>query len=62
MYSYEIAKLLKLRYNLVSIREYIQIVSSPQVDHVKYENDEFKIWTMDNYVFRLRIGDNNGNQ
>lgn len=62
MYSYEIAKLLELRYNLVSIREYIQIVSSPQVDHVKYENDEFKIWTTDNYVFRLRIGDNNGNQ
>lgn len=62
MYSYEIAKLLKLRYNLVSIKEYIQIIESPQVDHVKYENDEFKIWTTDNYVFRLRIGDNNGNQ
>ena len=58
MYSYEIAKLLELRYNLVSIKEYIQIVSSPQVDHVKYENDEFKIWTTDKYVFKLKIGDN----
>jgi hypothetical protein len=55
MYSYEIAKLLKLQYNLVSIREYIQIVSSPQVDHVKYENDEFKIWTNDGYTFTLKI-------
>jgi hypothetical protein len=58
MYSYEIAKLLKLRYNLVSIREYIQIVSSPQVDHVKYENDEFKVWTNDGYTFSLKIKKN----
>ena len=55
MYSEEIAKLLKLRYNLVSIREYIQIIESPQVDHVKYENDEFHIWTNDGYTFTLKI-------
>ena len=55
MYSYEIAKLLELRYNLISIREYIQIVSSPQVDHVKYENNEFRIWTNDGYTFTLKI-------
>ena len=55
MYSWEIAKLLKIRYNLVSIKEYIQIVSSPQVDHVKYENDDFKIWTNDGYTFTLKI-------
>jgi hypothetical protein len=55
MYSYEIAKLLELRYNLVSIKEYIQIIESPQVDHVKYENDEFNIWTTDKYVFKLKI-------
>lgn len=62
MYSDEIAKLLKMRYNLVSIKEYLEIIKSPQIDHIKYENDEFKIWTTDNYVFRLRIGDNNGNR
>ena len=55
MYSDEIARLLKMRYNLVSIREYIQIIESPQVDHVKYENDEFKIWTNDGYAFTLKI-------
>jgi hypothetical protein len=55
MYSYEIAKLLKIRYNLVSIREYIEIVSSPQVDHVKYENDMFYLWTNDGYTFTLKI-------
>lgn len=55
MYSWEIAKLLKIRYNLVSIKEYIQIVSSPQVDHVKYEDNQFKIWTNDGYTFTFRI-------
>lgn len=55
MYSYEIAKLLELRYNLVSIKEYIQIIESPQVDHIKYDNGEFKIWTNDGYTFTLRI-------
>ena len=55
MYSYEIAKLLKLRYNLVSIREYLEIIKSPQIDHIKYENDEFKIWTTDGYTFTLKI-------
>lgn len=55
MYSEEIAKLLKIRYNLVSIREYIRIIESPQVDHVKYEDEKFKIWTTDGYAFTLKI-------
>ena len=55
MYSEEIAKLLRIRYNLVSIKEYIQIIESPQVDHIKYENDEFYIWTTDGYTFKLKI-------
>lgn len=58
MYSYEIAKLLELRYNLISIKEYLKITGSPQVDHVKYENGQFTIWTTDKYVFKLKIGDN----
>ena len=55
MYSYEIENLLKIRNNLVSIKEYIEIVSSPQVDHIKYENDMFYLWTTDNYKFVLKI-------
>ena len=55
MYSEEIAKLLKIRYNLVSIREYIRIIESPQVDHIKYEDEQFKIWTNDGYAFTLKI-------
>ena len=55
MYSYEIEQLLKIRNNLVSIKEYIQIISSPQVDHIKYEDEVFKIWTNDGYKFELKI-------
>ena len=55
MYSYEIEMLLKLRNNLVSIKEYIQIISSPQVDHVLYKDNEFHLWTTDNYYFKLKI-------
>lgn len=55
MYSHEIEQLLKLRNNLVTIKEYLKIVESPQVNHVKYENDEFTCWTTDNYKFKLKI-------
>lgn len=55
MYSHEIEQLLKIRNNLVSIKEYMDICSSPQVNHIFYENDEFTIWTTDNYKFVLKI-------
>jgi hypothetical protein len=55
MYSYEIEKLIKLRNGLVTLKEYIEICNSPQVDHIKYENEEFTIWTTDKYVFKLKI-------
>ena len=55
MYSYEIAELLKLRNNLVTLKEYLEITNSPQVDHVKYENDNFYLWTNDGYQFVLKI-------
>lgn len=55
MFSYEIENLLKLRNNLVSLKEYLEITNSPQVDHVKYENDMFYIWTNDGYAFKLQI-------
>lgn len=62
MYSHEIEKLLKLKNNLVSIREYLEICSSPQVDHIFYENDEFTIWTTDNYKFTLKIKEEKSGQ
>jgi hypothetical protein len=55
MYSYEIAKLLKIRQNLVSIQEYLEIIKSPQIDHIKYENDTFFLWSNDGYSFKLKI-------
>ena len=55
MHSNEIEKLLKLRQNLVSIQEYLEIVKSPQIDHIKYENDIFFLWSNDCYSFKLKI-------
>lgn len=55
MYSEEIANLLKIRYNLVSIKEYLQIAESPQIDHIKYENNSFFLWSNDGYKFELKI-------
>lgn len=55
MYSHEIEKLLELRNNLVSVKEYIEIIKSSQVDHVLYKGQQFHIWTTDGYRFVLKI-------
>lgn len=55
MYSEEIEKLLELRNNLVSVKEYIEIIKSPQVDHVIYKGQRFHIYTNDGYRFVLEI-------
>ena len=55
MYSEEIKRLLQIRNNLVSVKEYIQIINSSQVDHVLYKDDEFHLCTTDNYYFKLKI-------
>lgn len=56
MYSYEIEQLLKLRSFLLTAKEYIKIIeTSPQIDHIKYENDEIYIWTKDGHQFTLKI-------
>ena len=60
MYSEEIVKLLKLRQNLVSIQEYLEIIKSPQLDHIKYENDTFFLWSNDGYSFKLKIKKGDG--
>lgn len=55
MYSKEIQELLKLKNNLVTLEEYLRIIQSPQIDHIKYENGIFNIWTNDEYKFELKI-------
>ena len=55
MYSHEIKTLLEQRNYLISVKEYIQIIKSPQVDHVLYKNQQFYIWTTDNYNFTLKV-------
>ena len=55
MYSEEIQRLLELRNYFISYKEYIQIIKSPQIDHIKYENQTFKIWTTDGYYFKLKL-------
>lgn len=55
MYSYEIKRLLELKNNLISIKEYLAITDSPQIDHIKYDNGLFYLWTTDNYRFILKI-------
>ena len=57
MYSHEIAELLRLRNYLVSMEEYIKIVSSKQVKWVKYNpfEDKFYVGTEDKYNFDFKI-------
>lgn len=55
MYSHEIKELLKLKKNLITIQDYIKISESSQVNHIKFENEEFTCWTSDNYVFKFRL-------
>lgn len=55
MYSKEIKELLRMRNNLVSVKEYLEICNSSQIDHIKYEDNKFKIWSSDNYYFELKI-------
>lgn len=62
MYSHEIEQLLKLKNNLVTIKEYLKITESSQIDHIKYDNGLFYLWTTDNYKFVLKIGKENENE
>lgn len=55
MYNWEIRKLLEQKKYLVSIQEYIEIIRSPQVDHVEYKNQQFYIWTTNGENFKLQI-------
>lgn len=57
MYSYEIDQLLKEnKYNIPSTA-YERLLSSPQIDHVKYSpyGDEFEVWTSDGWYWKFNI-------
>ena len=60
MYSYEIEKLLKLKNGLVTLKDYLEIIKSPQIDHIKYENDTFFLWSNDGYSFKMKIKKGDG--
>lgn len=55
MYSHEIQELLRIRNNLVSVREYIEICMSSQVNHVVYKDSKFQVDTEDGYNFVFKI-------
>ena len=59
MYSHEIKELLKIKKNIVSVKEYINIVSSPQIDHIKYIDGMFNIWTTEGDRFELKLAQDN---
>lgn len=57
MYSYEISNILmENNYNIPS-KIYEMILSSPQIDHVKYDSfgDCFEIWTSDGCYWKFTI-------
>ena len=60
LYSWEIEKLLQMRNYLIEVQEYIEISDikkNPQINRVKYDpyNDDFEIWTNDNYDFKFKV-------
>lgn len=55
MYSEEIKNLLELKNYYIEVKEYLKIINSPQVDHIKYENQSFNVWTKDGYYFKFKL-------
>lgn len=55
MYSKEIEELLKKKNYLVTVKEYLDIVNSPQVREIYYKDNNFYLVTSDGYNFSLKI-------
>lgn len=58
MYSWEIEQLLKLKNYLISNKEYFEICkTSPQIKGIEYKpfENEFYIWTDDQYNFKFKV-------
>lgn len=62
MYSWEIEQLIELKNHLLEIQDYCEIVStSPQIDHILYNQDHFEMYTDDYYKFKFKIKQINKN-
>lgn len=56
MYSKEIQELINLRQQVITLQDYINIIqTSPQVDHILYNQDHFEMFTDDGYAFKFKI-------
>lgn len=56
MYSHEIEELLKIKQNVLSTSEYLEILSSsPQINHIKFNNGCYEIETDDRYKFKVHV-------
>ena len=54
MYSHEIQELLRLKNNLITVRDYLRIIESPQINNIKFDNEKFYIYTNDGYNFAFK--------
>ena len=53
MYSEEIKQLLELKNYVLELKEYIEVIrTSPQIDRIKYENNQFLFDTTDNFPIK----------
>ena len=56
MYSHEIQQLLELKNYVLELKEYIEVIrTSPQIDHIKYEDNHFLFDTTDKFHLKFKI-------
>ena len=57
MYSYEINQILKENKYYIPSTTYETVLSSSQIDHVKYSpyGDVYEIWTSDGWYWKFKI-------
>ena len=56
MTSEEIKEFVELKENLLTLQDYIKIVStSPQIKSIFYNKPYFDIFTNDNYEFKVKV-------
>lgn len=58
MFSWEIDRLIKIKQDVITCSEYLEILStSPQINHIKYDayEDKVEINTNDDYSFKVKI-------
>lgn len=59
MYSQEIQELINFKQQVITLNDYINIIqTSPQVDHILYQDENFNLFTTDNYHFKFKIKEN----